>query len=349
MSEEWQENSRMILDSLAAIIPKDNNLQGIRAARFNAPGSRPEIMETIIEMGLLSLTVSEENGGAGLGMREYCSMAKRLGEGLIPEPLITACLAQRLTNGNEQAIGAVTAWQGLSGSLNASIGITVSNNVINGKKIAVEGALSAKQIVVTVPDGIAIVDSNTLGLSISPIELQDGTFIGELNFENVKAEVLPKTEEDINHAINEAVLAHSAYLLGVSERAFDITLEYLRIREQFGKKIGTFQALQHRATEIQISIQLAQAALFSCAAKFDNSETGSKLYSHLSRVKTRVTRLSMHVAREVIQMHGAIGFADESDIGLYARKSISVGSFYGSIECHRKLYMKHTEYLNENL
>ncbi len=346
MSEEWADNARMIVDSLGGIVPEDNNVFDVRAARFEKPGWRSDVMETLSEMGLLHLIIPEDQGGSGLGMREYCAMVKRLGEGIVPEPVISSMLALRLAKGDERASGCVCAWQPQSNNLELSIGVESTKAGLCGTKCNVDGGLGATGFVVTLKDKVAIVKADQPGVDVVPVALQDGSFVASLVLDQAEADFIDCPADDMELALGEATLAHSAYLLGGSERAFEITLEYLRVREQFGKKIGSFQALQHRATQIKVQLQLAEASLFACAAKFDTSQTrGMELWKNVSRVKTRCSTLAMHVAREGIQMHGAIGYADESDIGLYARKAMSCCNSYGSASLHRRLYALYAAHL----
>lgn len=128
------------------------------------------------------------------------------------------------------------------------------------------------------------------------------------------------------------------YLLGVSERAFEITLDYLKIREQFGKPIGSFQSLQHRAADIKMQIELSRAGLFAVAGRIDNGCDLTTRSMAVSRCKARSAELAMLVARESMQMHGAIGMSDEADIGLYVRKALTEANSFGSAAVHRARY-----------
>jgi alkylation response protein AidB-like acyl-CoA dehydrogenase len=166
--------------------------------------------------------------------------------------------------------------------------------------------------------------------------MQDGTEFATLTFADIEAEF--QAGPDVALLLDEAILAQAAYLLGVSERAFELTLDYLRVRTQFGQPIGSFQALQHRTTDIKIELELTRAAVLAAARRMDMGVEATLRAASVSRAKARAAQLAMLVACEAIQMHGAIGFTDEADIGLFARKAMTEAGHFGSARVHRTRY-----------
>jgi alkylation response protein AidB-like acyl-CoA dehydrogenase len=151
---------------------------------------------------------------------------------------------------------------------------------------------------------------------------------------------------DIARAFDEATLATAAYLLGVMSRAFEITLDYLRVRKQFDKPIGSFQALQHRATDLKIQIELTRASVTAAARILDNGPAGGRASAAVSQAKHRASEAVMLVTRESIQLHGAIGYTDESDIGLFIRKAMTLANSFGSARAHRARYARFAPFLS---
>ena len=207
---------------------------------------------------------------------------------------------------------------------------------LDGCKIHVAGATGADCFAVLSAAGVAIVERDAFGLSIDPVQMQDGTEFATLTFAGREADFQPCP--DVALLLDEAILAQSAYLLGVAERAFELTLDYLRVRTQFGQAIGSFQALQHRATDIKIELELTRAAVLAAARRMDTGIEPTQRAASVSRAKARAAQLAMLVAREAIQMHGAIGFTDEADIGLFARKAMTEAGHFGSARVHRARY-----------
>ena len=341
MADDWVENARMIVESAGAVVPADGDLSRVRAQRFQTPGFSREVFGEMARMGWLLLRIDEAHGGLALGMREYCELMRVLGRGLVPEPLVSSILACRLAGVRlpEDVIAGdkimVAAWQDAPNALGWQGG-SASAGRIDGRKVHVGGATGADRFAVLTAAGVAIVEHNAAGVSIEPAQMQDGTEFAMLTFASTEAEF--HTGPDVALLLDEAILAQSAYLLGVAERAFELTLDYLRVRTQFGQPIGSFQALQHRATDIKIELELTRAATQAAARRMDTGVGANVRAASVSRAKTRAAQLAMLVAREAIQMHGAIGFTDEADIGLFARKAMTEAGHFGSARIHRARY-----------
>ncbi len=344
-SEEWAENIRMLVESAGAVVPEDGSLDRIRAARHQAPGFERDVWSTMGEMGWLAILSNEDVGGLGLGLREAVALCAVLGRGLVPEPAVSALHAIRLT---EQAgavpqdaltgdIVMVAAWQSSPLSLEPSKGVELTDGTLSGTKIAVDGGTGADVFAVTTPQGLVLVPRDAAGLTSTAIPMHDGTICAELHFDRVAATSLPCP--DVDNPLYEAMLLHAGYLMGVSEQAFEITLDYLRVRKQFDVPIGSFQALQHRATEIKVQLELARAAIHAAATALDHKAEATVAQMSVLRARTRAGGLARLVAREAVQMHGAIGYTDEADIGLYTRKVMVAAGQYGSDAPLRSQFM----------
>ena len=198
---------------------------------------------------------------------------------------------------------------------------------LNGKKTMVIDGVS--------PDGwiVAAQHENGCSLFIIPfcdqvkvnrIKLVDSRNYAELTFTDLKlpAEALLGTAGDSAKALDRALdlgrLCLSSEMLGASKALFYMTVEYLKVREQFGAKIGTFQALQHRAARCFVELELAQTCIISALSTADNPE--GDLASSVSLAKWKLSKVADLVAGEAVQMHGGIGVTDELDVGLYLKR-----------------------------
>ncbi len=324
----------MLSESASAVVPDDGSLDRIRAARFQFPGFSRDVWTTIAEMGWLGLRVGEGAGGLGLGVREAMALSRGLGAGLVPEPFLSSLFALSLMEAAQvedriQAVMGgdtivVPAWQSAPNALDTAGGVSVSDGRLHGTKVAV--AAGADVFAVTTLEGLALVPGDADGLTITPVQMQDGTFRVELKFDGVACETHPCAS--MQECLREAMLLHAGFLHGTAERAFEITLTYLRTRTQFDVPIGSFQALQHRATEIKVQLELARAAIDAAAVAFDQGAPSERLALGILRARSRAGGLARLVAREAVQMHGAIGYTDEADIGLYVRKlMVEAGQF----------------------
>jgi alkylation response protein AidB-like acyl-CoA dehydrogenase len=335
---EPPEHLRMLRESAAGIAPRQGDLQRIRALRFTEPGFDRQTWLKMCEMGWLGLRVAEESGGSGLGVRELCALAEELGAGLVPEPLIAAAMAACLLPADhlpgvlsgERII--LPAWQEQPGSL-ALDGDTLLRDVrLTGRKIFVPMAAGADAFLVTVPGGLALIERSAPGLHVEVQTTQDGGHFGSLTFDNAPAEAIAG---DAGDALEQTIIASAAYLLGLMDRAFAMTRDYMKTREQFGQKIGSFQALQHRAADMLIQLSLTRAVVKSAAETLDNQPRRAACQAAVSRAKLRATDAAMLVTRTCIQLHGGIGYTDAADIGLFLRKVMVLAPLYGTQAAHR--------------
>ncbi len=339
MTTDRDDAVRMIRDSAAGLAPRTGDFRRIRALRFAEPGFDRAVFREMCQMGWLGLMVPEDAGGSGLGMREFCALTEELGASLVPEPLITAAMAARLLP--EQHLSEVLsgerivlpAWQEAPHSIDtAAGGTTVGNGKVTGKKMFVAMAAGADAFLVTAQGGLALVERSAPGVHLELTQTQDGGNFGTLTLNDAPAELL---QGDAAEALEGATMATSAYLLGCMDRVFAITLEYLKTREQFGRKIGSFQALQHRSADLKLQIALTRAAVEAAASTQDNATDPAVRQAAVSRAKARASDAASTLTRGCIQLHGGIGYTDAADPGLFLRKMMVLAPSFGSAALHR--------------
>lgn len=341
MSTEREENLRMLRDSVAAVAPRDGSLGRIRALRFGLPGFDRSVWRQICEMGWVGLRVPEADGGAGLGMAEFCALAEELGAGLAPEPLVAcACAARALPSedlpellSGDQVV--IPAWQERADTVEPGHDTVFEPGHATGRKVFVPMAAGADSFLVAVRGGLALVRADAPGVHLATADTQDGGHYGTLSLADAPGRFI---SGDLSDAIEEAALLTAASLLGVMERSFELTLDYLRTRKQFGRPIGSFQALQHRAADLKLQCALTRASVESAAAVLDAGAPRPQRQAAVSRAKARAATAALLVTREGIQMHGGIGYTDEYDVGLYLRRAMVLANAFGSARLHRSRY-----------
>jgi alkylation response protein AidB-like acyl-CoA dehydrogenase len=340
-AEDRSESLRMIRESAAGIAPRTGDFRRIRALRFTEPGFDRAVWHQMCEMGWPGLMVSEDHGGSGLGVAEFCALTEELGASLIPEPLIPAAFAATLLPADHLAPVlsgeriVLPAWQEAPHSI-APVGETVlADGTLRGRKMFVTMAAGADAFLVTVRGGLALVERDAPGVHIVSTQAQDGGNFATVSFDGAAAVALPGDAAD---SVEVAALATSAYLLGLMDRVFGITLEYLRTREQFGRKIGTFQALRHRAADLKIQLELTRAVVAAAARTMDESKDAGTRRAAVSRAKARASDAASVITRGCIQLHGGIGYTDAADPGLFLRKMMVLAPMYGSAALHRARY-----------
>lgn len=340
LDEERLENVRMLRESAAAVADR-SNLSRVRAQRFRQPGFDRAVWRQMAELGWLGLRLPEEQGGAGLGMAELIALTEELGATLSPEPFISGLMAIHMLDGArlEAALTGETlvlaAWQEKPRQLDdGDVEATFIDGRVNGRKILVPMATGADAFAVTTRQGTAIVDAMDAGLSIDVTAAQDGGHWGTLTFEGARGEPGPTPTESW---LDESVLATAASLLGVIDATLERTVDYLNVRQQFGVKIGSFQALQHRTVDLKQQALLTRASIEDAAAIMD-AGGGPAAKAAASRAKARASDAAMIVTRQAIQLHGGIGYTDEHDIGLFLRKAMVLAPTLGDSAMHRRRF-----------
>jgi len=178
------------------------------------------------------------------------------------------------------------------------------------------------------------------GCVLSTTQTVDGRKLATLGLADTPADLVPphpssRNAVEVLHSL--ALFVLSAELLGVMEKAQEITLDYLRIRKQFGKPIGSFQALQHQAVNVYIRTEATRSLVFQVAANSDAYRIDPAL---AVAAKAKASEDAMFVTEACIQLHGAIGFTDEHDIGLYLKRAMLLSSLFGNAAAQRRRYVK---------
>ena len=196
------------------------------------------------------------------------------------------------------------------------------------------------------------VPKDTAGASVSFETLADARRCATLSLKEVvvaKQQLLLSGQaavDSLSRAIDHTAVILSAELCGLMSRALEMSLEYMKTRVQFGKPIGSFQALQHRAVDLYIQQELASAVLADGLSILDAEPTVQTRQAAASRVKARCTEAALLITRQSIQLHGAIGFTEDCDVGLYVKRAMCLAAWMGNAHTHRRRYAK-TEILRE--
>lgn len=353
------DTERMLRDSVAAFVQRGEGPARLRRVRGTKPGFERESWNRIVEAGWIGLHLAEESGGFGLGLAELAVVMEELGRGLAPEPAASAGVlaAGALAHAGGDAAALVPkivsgeilpcpAWQEAEGD---HAGRTCATRAEGGRLTGVKRFVLAPEgadgFVTTARDGDAAalwwVEAGADGLGVETQIRTDGGWIGEVRFENTPARRLadaPATSAAIARAVDEARLAAAAELVGVMTAAFDMTVEFVKQRSQFGKPIGSFQALQHRIVDIWTQKELARAAVMRAVELFDRTTDPRERAVVVSAAKARCTDAALLITRQAIQLHGGMGYTDEADIGLYLKRALVLGAWLGNGAAMRRRF-----------
>jgi len=335
---ERLERLNMIRDSAAAVVPRDGDLSRIRALRFVAPQALRAPWQAMCEQGWTGLSLAEDLGGSGLGQAESIALLEELGRGLAPEPLIGATLVAALLPADLLDAHLRGTHLTLPAGLYHGASLQYRDSAVSGELHDVALGACADAFVVNTDHGLALVDAKAV--TIEQAATQDGGHGARLKFSQASARLLDTPAATLQLALDQATLGTAAYLLGCMQGAFERTLDYLKVRRQFGRAIGSFQALQHRCVDLKLQIELSRAIITQAAVRIDEGIDADARQRQVSAAKIRSSRAALQVCREAIQLHGAIGYTDEADIGLFLRKALVLLNAGGTLEQHQARYIE---------
>jgi len=357
------EELAMLRESARRIFDRAGGLSRARSLRGSSPGFDRAVWSQMGEAGLLGAVLPENAGGLGLELSAPGIIAEEAGRALIPEPFVgaaglTCAVLKDLKNtqasnfARDLASGksiAVIAWQ--EDARNPAFQppeTSLRDGRLFGVKECVAHADGADCFIVSASgtNGMALcrVDADAPGLTISARPQTDGSSLCQVAFSDVGLSpngVLCEgyaAEKALASAFDEATALAAGELLGVMSAAFEMTIDYLATRKQFGQPIGAFQALQHRAVDMKIQRELTEATVRATITELEQERDGAKRAALASRAKARAGSAAQLICREGIQMHGAIGYTDECNIGLYLNRALALAAWHGNSAYHRSRY-----------
>ena len=323
------------------------------------------------EMGFTGILVPEADGGLGMGHVEAGIVLEEIGRNLTPSPFLTSSVmaATALGAGGDELRGRYLPGL-LSGESIYAVAIdegpkhrperiaTTATRAGNGFKLSgskafvVQGG-SADMLVVAArtagsesdDDGITLfaVPKDAAGLSLESVRLVDSAMAAHVKLDNVQLDadaVIGEVDGGrtvLNRVLAAGRVGAAAESVGVAMGAFDMTTTYLKQRKQFGKLIGEFQALQHRAAHLYSELEIARAAVIKAQQLLDGGSDGlvsDRAELMVSVAKAKAGKVGSLAVREGVQMHGGIGMTDEYDIGLYMKRDRALAEFMGDQYYH---------------
>jgi alkylation response protein AidB-like acyl-CoA dehydrogenase len=318
-------------------------------------------------MGFSGLLVPEEFGGSELGCVEAGVVMEEIGRNLMPSPfLATAVLAASALSRGGSAAQKSEHLPGIAdGSLLASLAIDEgakhrplmtkmqavrSGNgfrLVGDKALVVDGHTAGLLIVAARTAGGAgeregltlfLVDPKTKGIEVERTAMVDSHNAARIRFDNVEVNADGVLGEvDQGGALLEGVLnigrgAVASEMVGVAEGVFGRTVDYLKERKQFGKAIGEFQALQHRAAQLYIEIEITRATVLKALQALDSDF--EKASTAVAVAKARAGSTATLAVQEGVQMHGGMGMTDQFDIGFFMKRARVCQELFGDSNFH---------------
>jgi alkylation response protein AidB-like acyl-CoA dehydrogenase len=363
------EEQSMLRDSARGLISDKapvSHLRHLRDAK-DAAGFSRELWKEFAEMGFAGLLVGEEHGGSGLGCVEAGVVMEEIGRTLMPSPFLSTAVvaASALSRGASSAQKSEYLPKISAGSLLASLALdegakhrplqTELRAVRSGngfkldgaKALVVDGHVADLLIVAARTAGAAgeregvtlfLVDPKTKGIATERTIMVDAHNAARIDFDDVEIDADHVLGEiDAGFGLLEGVLnigrgAVASEMVGLSEEVFSRTVNYLKERKQFGKSIGEFQALQHRAAQLYIDIEITRAAVLKALQMLDGNL--DKAANAVAVAKARAGTTAARAVQEGVQMHGGMGMTDQFDIGFFMKRARVCEELFGDANYH---------------
>ncbi|NMF88619.1 acyl-CoA dehydrogenase family protein [Aromatoleum petrolei] len=369
MNFDLSDEQRMLKDSVDRLIAEQYDFESRKTYAAQPDGWSRKRWAQFAEMGLLALPFSEEDGGFGGGPVETMLVMEAFGRGLVLEPYLSTVVVC----GNLLRLGASAAQRAdLIPSISdggllmafahgetqsrfdlADVATTARKEgdgwLLNGAKRHVLHGDSADWLIVSARvsgdrrdrDGIALflVDAKAVGVARRSYTVQNGWRAADVDLCNVRvpstaligttAEALPLIER----VVDIALTAICTEAVGAMEKATEITVEYLKVRKQFGVTIGSFQALQHRAVDMLVAVEQARSMAMFATMMADEKDAVERSRS-ISAAKVQIGKSARFVGTQAIQLHGGIGVTEECNVGHYYRHLTVLEILFGDTHHH---------------
>lgn len=370
MSLVYNEDQLQLQDSARDFLSARSPVSVQRAIRDQgiAAGYDADVWQGMLELGWSAVAFSEEDGGLDFGFAGFAPLFEEIGRHLSASPLLGSVV---LCGGLIEQLGTAgqrQQWlpQLISGELRLALALEESARhapedsalsaqadadgwLLDGEKLWVADAREADGWLVVAREadggcGVFLVRAGTPGVELEARQMIDARNMAALRLRKVRLKADSRlgsadAAEALDLVLDRGRSCLAAELLGMAETAFQMTIEYLKTRVQFGVPIGSFQALQHRAARLYTDLQLARSSVMAAFAQLDRPGSDVRERRRLvSLAKWKAGQMAQRVSNEAIQMHGGIGVTDEYDLGLFLKRMRVAQNQLGNSDYHCQRY-----------
>ena len=370
MNFSFTDDQVLLKNSVRAALDEHCKAEHVRAMADDRRGYGDALWSEMAKLGWLGLPFGEEHGGAGLGLVELALVLEEMGRAAYPGPYFSSVVLAGLgielggsAAQKEKWLSAIAAGRARASAAlmeesldwapesTATTAAKVDGGyALSGVKRFVPWAHVADVVLVPArsPEGLSLflVDPKQAGVTLTPmvgIDLTNRWAEMRLHDARVSADAMlgqPGAAGPVLDALlRRAAVCASAEMLGCARRCLDMAVGYVKVREQFGQVIGSFQAIRHRCAEMLLEVENAHSAVYYAAWALEAGAEDAAVAASIC--KSHVSDAARKVCGDAIQVHGGIGFTWEYDLHLYMKRAKALEPLYGDAEFHRELIVRH--------
>ncbi len=345
MNFQFSDEAEALRDQARKFLSDQSGRDKARAVMNAGSAIDADLWKAIVDLGWTALRVPEAYGGLGLSVLELCVLAEEVGRALSPVPFTSSVLLATeaiIAHGTEaqkahwlpklaegSAIGAVALSEGTAAAAGTRASVNIGNGKASGVKLPVQDGMVADVIVFNGPDGLYLLDTKSVGVTIAPVESIDlvrGS--ASVTMADAPVEAMEGGTDGLDRFLQSAAVLLAFEGLGGADAAMEMAIAYSKDRVAFGRRIGGYQAVKHRAADMYIKNQLARShayygawALLTGAAELPLAAAGARVAA---------VDAYQFAAEETVQLHGGIGFTWESDCQFFYRRARLTALMLGS-------------------
>ncbi len=319
-----------LADSATGLLHRLGSRAAARATLEGGPSHPAGFWTAAADLGWQGLAIPEAYGGSGFGLPELAVVLEAQGRELCPGPFLpTVAAAVVIDRCATEELRAALLPGLADGSTAAALGLSghvhIAGHTVFGESPTVLGAPDADLLVLVAGDDVVVVDAHATGVTVTPLDGADTTrSIGSVTLDQVEATAVLRGAATKAHTAFRILAAAEA--VGVSWAALDMAVEYAKVREQFGRTIGTFQAVKHHAANMLVAAELTTAAAWDAARADDLDDA----WFGAAVAAVQAIHSQVFNAENNIQLHGGIGFTGEHDAHLYLRRALTLAALTGA-------------------
>jgi len=363
MDFELDQDQQMLAKTVGDFARNESPVARFRQLRDGDIGYDPAAWRKMGELGWMGVPFSESVGGFGGSFIDCAIILENLATTLVPEPYLASVVLGGMTLGRAGNAAQHEAYLTpmIEGETSLALAYSEAQSrhdvgsvetratpkdggyEISGEKVWVLNGHHADQLIVSAkaPGGVTlfVVPRDAEGVNVKVAKTIDGQKAAFIRFENVVVDEDSRLGEEgsgaavLDRTMDYAAAASVAEGVGICTTMLQMTVDYLGTREQFGVKIGSFQALQHRAVDMYAETELLRSISMAAMVRADEDDTSARR-SDVSSAKYQLATGGIWVAQQALQLHGGIGVTDEHDIGLYFKRMYALNALFGDQEHH---------------